>query len=1368
MIFKKRLKTAFWILAGVIASTAYAGVVYLESGRFARLVKQLISERSPERLGVVGDFSNLKLYFFPPGIGVENPKIKIQKENVLQFPIDGDVEAKELRVRFAPIQMLSGTIEVSRIEVSSGAVQGLIHEEALRPQPKSKKKKSGGLSWQDVFELQVKGVLLEDTYLNITVNLPQEKRSQASAELVVKSLEIDKSQEGKKSAIVSRGLVNAVKIDVPRSILDIPVKDAHQVEWNFILNEDGLNLMPLEAELAGIHVRVEGQISGDLLGSGDLNLKAKSVLKSDLGTFFSSNLGNDDWGGSVQILAQVEAKLSDIAHTLRAQYEVDGSQLAWGEVRVSQLRGQGNLDLARERIELKRVDLEDQRSPTRIGKMKVEDLVIPLRLDEAFNARIEFKDADLQWLGGVVASSIAPLEGVFQGSISAKFTPGQNKKWTLGISTDLSVERFALTNQQYEQVKPKKYILRPAVPLQLKGNVAISPEGLTFEQMNIHLKRTHFKVTGGIYGKEGYAFEALGPIDLADIDQISGTPIRGIGELKASIHGPSTGVVMDFQTRLKEAVYLDLNLGEVTGTVTYDDGISELRFSDIKANQRSTFYSMRSGFIDLSGGDDLHLPIQIHSGRVEDLALILDSLVKKISWYPESLRGEIHGGVELAGKLDFAQMQILSYLEGSDWSWLGERARRIKMKAGYDRGIYFARDVDITKTNGSLKGVIEFRDSTEEMDWDFVTEGMSFGDIDFLERLEIPARSKFEISSKGSGTMDRLKSKSELLLTETEIKGEKLANSQATLEVSERTIRALINVFGEHLSSQVKYALTPKQPSSLQIQFNDLDFTPALLALNPKLLDDPSLKGRMDGSIKLEFLSTQSELARGQVQLNQYELSKSNFSLRLENPFTVPIQLGYFSVGPAHFRFNDKTVLTLRGEGERGQADLTLEGQVDLAMAEFFSSSLQKVVGIADTEISLKGPFKELRVNGDISFEDARAQLRSVQTPLDHLDGNVRIRNGTLFVQDFTSTFGDEELQVGGKIETFTDRFPILDLRLQFNNNKVKMLPLSLVQPRGVAFIRGDRPPYTIGGNIEVTQALWSKSFASTGPAKQRGDRFAPVALDRQNSTGLFVLDLQVLANQAFVIKNEIIDAEFRGKARLIGPLDDPRLLGEGQLIQGKVLFRDRPFVFESVRVDFDDPYRLNPKFNASAVSEVNQYKVKVLAFGSADNWKAEFSSTPYLAENEIFSLLASGLTNAENSRFRTRDRTYVSQGEAASLILHSLDFSRDVQSRTGFQFDVEEAVDNQTAASIFRPQGQDQNVASPKLVIKRKLGRKFDLSFGSTVGVGSQNQREVNAEYRVTSGLSVLGVWNNIEEVNVRETRTSFGLDLKLNRKFK
>jgi len=1361
---KQKLKIAFGVFIGLTFSGIAAGMAYLESGRFADVVKQMISERSPQKLGIVGDFSHLKLYFFPPAIGVADPKMKLRQNNITHLPIEADIQAKELRVSFAPIQMLSGTLQVEEIAVMGGVVQMKLGPELFRP-VKKVKAPATQLTWRDLFRLQVNGVRFEDTDLDVEAKISDSREIKTG--FMVKHLEVRKGRIAGRYGIESDGSVNAVRVE--SSWFKLPIREVNQLRWSVGLSDRGMMLAPFIADFSGTNLQLNGEVKGNLLDEkSDPVLNANAEVTSDLGSFFASNFDDRNWSGQARVSARVQGRLRDLGHTLKASFDLDGNEMSWKNVQVSQLTGDGALDLSRRRIELKKLHLEnlDPKTGT-TGSVTVGDVGVSLDMNEAFTTKLQLENADLHWLGGAVLKDIYPLEGKISGEIGAQFSPGAKKSWSLNATTDLTVEHFALTNQRFGVPRPNHDTLRPALPLRLTGGVDVSPKGVDFKNFKVKLDRSNFSVSGGVHAGEGYHLKASGPVDLKEIRQIAQNDVRGEGTLNAFIHGPSSHVLMDFDAKLKNAEYLNLKFGDVDGRITYDDGVYELRFTGIHAKQGNTFYGVDDGYIDLSGTDDIHLPFQIQAGRIQDLATVLDPLVKKISWFPKSLRGDIRGKVDLAGKVDTPRMIISSDLEGSDWTWLGERARKVRMNAGYDQGTYFARNVVITKTMGDIKGNIDFVGKSDEMKWNFHTENLSLNDIDFIDRLEIPAKSRIELRSEGSGKMNHLRSKTEGRLYGTEIKGEALDPSLFSLEISENNLIATLDVFGDRLQSQLKYSLIPKQPSNFEMTFNQFDFSPALLVLNPKLLDDPELKGDIDGKIRLDFLSTQSQYARGEVDISEYSLHKTGFALDLTEPIDLPIQLGYFHLKPAHFRFRNSE-LTVSGEGNKGDVDIRVEGTSDLAIAEMFSSSVQKVTGKAETDIRITGPLKAMNVNGSITFDHAYGLMRFMQTPFEEIDGTVRIRQGMIYVEKVESYLGDEVFSMDGKIETFTDRFPKFDLRMQFDDNKIKMPPLDLVQVRGIATIKGDQPPYVIGGNLEVMQAIWTKSFSQSSGVMARGERFAPIDREKQISNDIFNLDLKVLANQSFYVRNDIMDGEFKGKVRLVGTPDNPKLLGEGQLIQGKVLFRDRPFVFETAKVEFDDPYQLNPKFNASAVAEVNQYKIRVLAYGRANSWKAEFSSTPFLAENEIYSLLASGLTTADSSRFRSRDRSYVNQGEAASLILHSLDFSKDVQSKTGLQFDVEEAVDSQSASSVFRPQSLSDNTAAPKLVIKRQLGRRFDLSFGSTVGVGNQSQKEVNAEYRLTPGMSVLGVWNNIEEVNTRDTRTSFGLDVKFNRKFK
>ncbi len=1363
----RRLKIALLSFLGISSIGLLSGILYLQSASFADFVKHAISERSPEHLGVVGDFSNIKLYFFPPGIGIANPKLTVSKENVAKIPLQANIEAKELRVSFAPIQMFSGVLQVSEVAVKGGAVQGKLFSEVFKPKPEPAKKHK--LSWHDLFQLQVNGFRLEDTYLNLTIEAPNEKKEELATELVVKSLTLQKERINGHDGLISSAVVDAVRLTLPDTWKQLPIREANQLQWNVQFTDEGLKLDPFVADLSGIRLKLSGDITGNLLDEkGDPSLQARLEATSDLGTFFLTNLNDDRWNGSLEVKSQVSAKLKDVAKTLKGDFTISGKEVEWKKVKTSRLLGEGSIDLKDQKLSLKSLEVFDDNPASGEGKVRISSHNIPLQFNEPFKATIEIANSDLHWLGGIVPRQICPLEANVSGRIEAGFTPGK-KNWSLKADTDLNVLHFALTNQKLDEPRKKKFILRPPGSFTISGQTEVTPQGIDFHAMKVNAGKTALVLNGGVHGSAGFDLFAKGPVDLKDINEIAENEVRGAGDLELKVHGPAAAVLLDFDAKLKNSSYLGMNFGDMSGRITYDDDLSQVRFTRMQGQQGETRYSLAEGFIDLSGKDDLHFPIEVQTGRIENIAYVLDSLLKKISWYPKTLTGEVHGKVDIGGKIDTPKMIISTNLEGSDWSWMGERARKVKMNFGYNQGIYYAKNVALFKTQGYIRGNIDFSQSTDEMNWNFYTQDLSLNDIDFLDRLEIPAKSKIEFSSQGSGKLDHLKSRSEGKVYDTEIKGEAFESSHFSLDVGENTMRANVSLFGNKLSSQFKYALVPKQPSSFRIDLNDFDFSPVLLILNPRLLDDPDLVGQANAHVQLDFLSTQSELARGEIQIKSYELKKNGFSLELADPINVPVQLGYFHFPPSRLRFKNSE-LVMSGEGKRGDIDFRLTGQADMAIAEFFSSTIQSVAGKMDADFHIKGPVKEPMVNGDVDFAGAKVQMRFLQTPFEEVDGSIRFRQGVITVENMESYLGDEVFTMNGKIQTYTDRLPELDLRAQLEDNKVKMLPLDLVQARGTVFIRGPAPPYTISGNLDVPQALWTKSFSSgNNGGGSRGDRFLPKDKEKQNGNSLFNLDLNVTANQGFVVRNEIIDAEFKGKVHMTGAPDNPRMLGDGQLVQGKILFKDRPFIFESVKVEFDDPNQLNPKFSASALADVNPYKIRLLAYGRASSWKPEFSSTPFLPESEIFSLLASGYTAAsEASRYKTRDRSLVSQGEAASLILHSMDFSKDVQSRTGLQFDVEEAVDSQYANSVFRPQNLSDNMASPKLVIKRQLGKNLVLGVGSTVGVGSENQKEVNMEYKLTPGASALGVWNNIEEMDTRETRTSFGLDLKFHRRFK
>ena len=75
-------------------------------------------------------------------------------------------------------------------------------------------------------------------------------------------------------------------------------------------------------------------------------------------------------------------------------------------------------------------------------------------------------------------------------------------------------------------------------------------------------------------------------------------------------------------------------------------------------------------------------------------------------------------------------------------------------------------------------------------------------------------------------------------------------------------------------------------------------------------------------------------------------------------------------------------------------------------------------------------------------------------------------------------------------------------------------------------------------------------------------------------------------------------DVEVKAHVRIVNTLEAPRILGDAEVIQGKLVFKDRAFTIDSANVNFDSPTVINPSFNLVSSTDVNGIKVQLFASG--------------------------------------------------------------------------------------------------------------------------------------------------------------------------
>ena len=176
--------------------------------------------------------------------------------------------------------------------------------------------------------------------------------------------------------------------------------------------------------------------------------------------------------------------------------------------------------------------------------------------------------------------------------------------------------------------------------------------------------------------------------------------------------------------------------------------------------------------------------------------------------------------------------------------------------------------------------------------------------------------------------------------------------------------------------------------------------------------------------------------------------------------------------------------------------------------------------------------------------------------------------------------------------------------------------------------------PFLISGAYRVQSGLVTKEFGgdeSTSSTKQSS--YLPKVL-LQSTSEPFNFNLQILLNSPLRINNSTLVGSTQGELLLKGTPSHPLLSGKLTLDKdSKLIFKDKTFDVSVGTAQFNDPQEINPEIYVSANSHIAEYDINLLALGKGKDPTIKLSSTPSLAENDIISLLALGVTTNNSNQ---------------------------------------------------------------------------------------------------------------------------------------
>ncbi len=129
-------------------------------------------------------------------------------------------------------------------------------------------------------------------------------------------------------------------------------------------------------------------------------------------------------------------------------------------------------------------------------------------------------------------------------------------------------------------------------------------------------------------------------------------------------------------------------------------------------------------------------------------------------------------------------------------------------------------------------------------------------------------------------------------------------------------------------------------------------------------------------------------------------------------------------------------------------------------------------------------------------------------------------------------------------------------------------------------------------------------------------------------------LNIAIKANESVSVRGRGLDSRWGGDAQITGTASDPRLLGDVNLVRGRLDFISREFTLSRGTVVFDGGRDIDPRLDIAARHEANDIVAIVTISGTASNPSVALSSEPAMQQDAILAQLLFGKPLAELTTF--------------------------------------------------------------------------------------------------------------------------------------
>lgn len=885
------------------------------------------------------------------------------------------------------------------------------------------------------------------------------------------------------------------------------------------------------------------------------------------------------------------------------------------------------------------------------------------------------------------------------------------------------------------------------------GDVTFNPNGLTYKAI-ARLKDSPFQSSGEVKFKEGFKlnFESEG-LDLESAEDIADLGLKGKLKGKLTTFGDTSQGRIESDLEATDFEISKFKIGTLKSKFNYEKG--SLKFLNATIQKQQTQASGEV-IIDVSNSK-IQGQITAAQATLEDVMQILPENLRP----PFTVAGPGSLKIEFSGPLDFWKLNYTLSADFRALAVLGESFNSAQVQLASDGEELRFNQVSLNKPTGKifLGGRIVTRGREPELELNISTLGLRLEEMDQLRSFFMNTSADLSALGKWTGPISNTDLKVSFTARDTLFEGVASPNTQGEFHLTPEKMEVRASLLGRQAQIQIERIFKNEDlVFEAQVRdFNPLSLTP-LLSLPQPPADTLS---RVSGSASLIF---RNGAPIGSIQVEDFLIQRSSQSLKLVQPAKIEFNSDLTRMQPIRLTGPDQSIaITLDRESNRKA--LNIAGRVALRPFQFLIPFAENLSGFSEFQFRMDLNQQKVSLSGEGLIDQASMTMKGFPYPLTKTSAYFDFTQSKILISELNSEMNQSPITASGFIDFKGPKQIVVNLSAQVPNMSLEFPPKYQTQGQAQIDVLGQWPPYTLKVNYVINDGLITDDFTNeaTRGTQVSPNRFLPTQSLEENVPSL-LLDIDANFRSGIVVKNRILEGIASGQISVKGSVDRPEMMGTVNIEPGsKLFFKDTPFEVKNGVVQFMGGPEINPQVLITADARVSDYDINLLVKGTGTQLVIEPSSQPALSRNDIFTLLALGYTATKLDQGISSELQEQQTGlEILANISNQSEINKTIQEKLGLNVQLAPSIDS------------TRNIAVPKVVVSKQLGKKVNTSYSRPL-TGDRQNNEIRLQWLFQPNWSLIMNYQNQSNdqdngvLAPTETESGVGgLDLEFKKEFK